>query len=107
MSSRKIAIMQLQCYAPLGSGTRHKCSSSTPQSICRMVYTSQAYYRRGGRMQKTICVVLLSTLLSVAAFAQKAADRKDWVQIFNGKNLDGWTAKINGYEPGDNYADTF
>ena len=31
----------------------------------------------------------------------------DWVPLFNGKNLDGWTPKITGYEYGDNYADTF
>jgi len=31
----------------------------------------------------------------------------DWVPLFNGKNLDGWTPKITGYELGDNYADTF
>ncbi len=30
-----------------------------------------------------------------------------WIQLFNGKDLTGWTAKITGYELGDNYADTF
>jgi 3-keto-disaccharide hydrolase len=39
--------------------------------------------------------------------AQTPADRKDWVQLFNGKNLDGWTPKIKGYALGENYADTF
>lgn len=46
-------------------------------------------------------------LMTAVAFGQSNADRKDWVPIFNGKNLDGWVAKINGYEVGDNYADTF
>ena len=31
----------------------------------------------------------------------------DWVQLFNGKNLDGWTPKITGFPLGQNYADTF
>jgi len=31
----------------------------------------------------------------------------DWVPLFNGKNLDGWTPKIKGYELADNHADTF
>ena len=30
-----------------------------------------------------------------------------WVSLFNGRNLDGWTAKIAGQEVGDNYRDTF
>ena len=30
-----------------------------------------------------------------------------FVKIFNGKNLDGWTAKIKGYELGQNFANTF
>ena len=47
-------------------------------------------------------------LVSVAtALAQKDADRKDWVDLFNGKNLDGWVIKIAGHELGDNYGDTF
>lgn len=33
--------------------------------------------------------------------------QKEWIQLFNGKDLDGWTAKIRGHELGDNYADTF
>jgi hypothetical protein len=31
----------------------------------------------------------------------------DWIQIFNGRDLTGWTPKINGYPAGENYADTF
>jgi len=31
----------------------------------------------------------------------------EWVSIFNGKDLEGWTPKIKGYEAGDNFADTF
>lgn len=32
---------------------------------------------------------------------------KSWKPIFNGKNLEGWIPKINGYELGDNYKNTF
>lgn len=34
-------------------------------------------------------------------------DRKEWKQIFNGKNLDGWDVKIRGYAMNDNFGDTF
>ncbi len=39
--------------------------------------------------------------------AQNNADRKDWVQLFNGKNLDGWVPKFSGFDLGVNYNDTF
>jgi len=31
----------------------------------------------------------------------------NWIDLFNGENLDGWTVKIAGHPVGDNYADTF
>tara|TARA_R110002073_G_scaffold40547_5_gene115140 strand:- start:270636 stop:271454 length:819 start_codon:yes stop_codon:yes gene_type:complete len=30
-----------------------------------------------------------------------------WIQLFNGKNLDGWTPKIRGYALGENIYNTF
>lgn len=30
-----------------------------------------------------------------------------WVSLFNGANLDGWTMKISGYELGENFGNTF
>ena len=51
-------------------------------------------------MTKTL-PALLVLLLPFAANAQ------EWTQLFNGKNLDGWTPKITGYELGDNFENTF
>jgi len=31
----------------------------------------------------------------------------EWIQLFNGKNLDGWTPKITGHAAGVNFANTF
>lgn len=40
--------------------------------------------------------------------AKKADDAEnEWIQLFNGKDLSGWTAKIRSHEFGVNYADTF
>ncbi|HKH90961.1 MAG TPA: DUF1080 domain-containing protein [Gemmatimonadaceae bacterium] len=39
--------------------------------------------------------------------ATRDPDRKEWIELFNGRNLDGWTAKIAKHEVGDNYANTF
>ena len=48
--------------------------------------------------------LLLATILVSVASAQTS---EDWVQLFNGKNLDGWTPKIRGHELGDNFGNTF
>jgi hypothetical protein len=31
----------------------------------------------------------------------------DWISLFNGKDLTGWTPKIVGYEAGENFGNTF
>jgi hypothetical protein len=51
----------------------------------------------------------LSGLLAAAAAAQswRNAPAKDWIQLFNGKNLSGWTPKITGFDFGDNFGNTF
>ena len=36
-----------------------------------------------------------------------AAPQEEWIQLFNGRDLAGWTPKITGYEAGDNFGDTF
>ncbi|MEQ8469715.1 MAG: DUF1080 domain-containing protein [Marinoscillum sp.] len=33
--------------------------------------------------------------------------QEEWINLFNGQDLDGWTAKFHHHEPGDNYANTF
>ena len=35
------------------------------------------------------------------------ADPKDWIQLFNGKDLTGWTPKFAHHELGENFRDTF
>jgi 3-keto-disaccharide hydrolase len=52
-----------------------------------------------------LCVLVLVAMTS--AFGANEADRKEWVPIFNGKNLDGWVVKVAHHEVGDNYRDTF
>jgi hypothetical protein len=49
----------------------------------------------------TIC--LTASLLPSASVAEDA----EWVQLFNGKDLTGWTPKITGYELGENFGNTF
>jgi len=49
---------------------------------------------------------LLST--SGIVVCQDATESSEkWIQLFKGKDLDGWTPKIRYYDFGDNYAETF
>jgi len=48
-------------------------------------------------------LLLVGLALAASSFAQS----RHWVQLFNGKNLKGWTPKITGYALGDNYGNTF
>ncbi len=34
-------------------------------------------------------------------------EKKEWIELFNGENLDGWEVKITGYELNENYGNTF
>ena len=44
--------------------------------------------------------------MPVFTFAQ-TIEKKEWKQLFNGKNLNGWLPKIRNYELNDNFANTF
>ena len=52
-------------------------------------------------------------VLSLAACAKKpapvlvTAPEGQWISLFNGKNLDGWSVKIAGHAFNDNYGNTF
>ena len=51
----------------------------------------------------TRCILAL-VLFAAPAFAQQP---KDWIQLFNGRDLTGWTPKIRGYAAGENFGNTF
>jgi hypothetical protein len=60
---------------------------------------------------KTIPMIVPTMLLALWATqsvaAEAAADREEWIPLFNGKDLTGWKVKITGHELGDNYENTF
>ncbi len=50
----------------------------------------------------------LFILISCAGSAGPAdPDTEEWVELFNGENLDGWDLKISGFELNDNFNNTF
>ena len=47
-------------------------------------------------------------IFSAYNFKNSAAEqRKKWVSLFNGKNLENWQIKIAGYKMGENFGNTF
>lgn len=39
--------------------------------------------------------------------SEKAENESEWIQLFNGENLNGWVPKITGYPLGENWQNTF
>ena len=55
-------------------------------------------------------LLLLSATLFSGCHTSKLTSQiqqEEWLPLFNGKNLDGWTPKIKGHPLGDNFANTF
>ncbi|HEX9723974.1 MAG TPA: family 16 glycoside hydrolase, partial [Vicinamibacteria bacterium] len=59
-------------------------------------------------MNRTLGGLHVALLLVASPVAHAAGpDEREWIQLFDGKSLDGWTPKITGYEAGVNFRDTF
>lgn len=43
----------------------------------------------------------------IQGYSQQEPDKEEWIQLFNGKDLEGWTVKIRGNEAGENYLNTY
>ncbi len=50
---------------------------------------------------------LLAIALAAMTASAETSGEDGWTDLFNGKNLNGWTAKITGYPSGENFGDTF
>lgn len=55
-------------------------------------------------LRQTLTILGLACL---AACAGPSTSASSWTPLFNGRDLDGWTAKIVGHEAGENLAETF
>ena len=56
------------------------------------------------RTPGSLSLALLSCLYTAQA---GGPDEREWIQLFDGKSLHGWTPKFAGYEAGVNFRDTF
>jgi len=55
------------------------------------------------RFFQFLCILFLSVSYSQV----EKVEASDWISLFNGKNLDGWTVKINGQPINKNILNTF
>lgn len=57
---------------------------------------------------RALCPALLLCLSLLAGQASgEPSAEAGWIELFNGKDLEGWTAKITGYPAGENFGETF
>ena len=56
---------------------------------------------------KKLLVISVYLLACLMVSAQKKSKAEGWIQLFNGKNLDGWTVKIKDHPVNDNFGNTF
>lgn len=56
---------------------------------------------------RSIFLLLFSTAILAACSAASDPDAEEWIDLFNGENLEGWDIKISGYELNDNFNNTF
>lgn len=55
---------------------------------------------------KTSAGLILLLLVSCTSVTNKT-DKEEWINLFNGKDLEGWDIKIKGSELNNNYKNTF
>jgi hypothetical protein len=50
---------------------------------------------------------MMRLAFALALLLQAAPAQEEWIPLFNGKDLTGWTPKFAGHELGENYGNTF
>jgi hypothetical protein len=58
-------------------------------------------------MKCALIVFLGLATVPTGVLAERDPDREEWIQLFNGRDLEGWDVKIAGYDMNDNFGDTF
>jgi hypothetical protein len=76
-----------------------------------VIYRSQRPAPRLRRVGSAALLAFLATGCSAGAVRSASAshgpDAREWIELFDGKTLNGWTPKIAKHDVGDNYANTF
>ena len=70
-----------------------------------MLYTTDREFH--SRMAVGACLVVALLTMTLMANAQTGPSEEEWIELFNGRDLDDWIVKIRRHEPGENFANTF
>jgi hypothetical protein len=54
-----------------------------------------------------LCLAAAGCASAAGGIARSNPDERDWIQLFNGRDLEGWTPKIRTHDLGDNFGNTF
>lgn len=54
-----------------------------------------------------VLLITVSLMLTTGMSVAEDAKSEEWIQLFNGKNLDGWIPKIRHHASGKNFGNTF
>lgn len=52
-------------------------------------------------------LLFIAAIVVFASCGNQQAAKENWIQLFNGENLDGWVIKMAGSPLGENYKNTF
>ena len=58
-------------------------------------------------MKKILFWMTPFLILLLLGSCQQKSEQNEWISLFNGEDLTGWTPKITGYEAGENFGNTF
>ena len=58
-------------------------------------------------MKNSVSALIILALLACQGNKAGQSVSNDWIQLFNGKDMNDWRVKISGYPLGDNYGNTF
>ena len=97
-------------FAPCGDGVRDIENAALLRRPRFLVGLARILLHAPRMLKRPTCLLLtlgLMTGLSLGIRAAEASKPEPWMPLFNGRNLDGWTPKIAGYELGENVGQTF
>lgn len=58
-------------------------------------------------MWRNFLFIALALLTSACGSSKESRSESDWIDLFNGRNLDGWIVKVHHHDVGVNFANTF
>jgi hypothetical protein len=58
-------------------------------------------------IKKHIFLIALIVFITAGCASQKSATENEWIQLFNGKDINDWIVKIHHHDPGVNFGNTF